>query len=300
MPIELKNISYTYKTNGTAGIPALHDISIKIGDGEFVGIMGRTGCGKTTLIQLMAGLLEPSSGVASLDGQDINNRQYDRKALRGCVSLVFQFPEYQIFETTVEKDVAFGLKHSGLKHADVKERVKWALETMGFSFDAVRSQPPLSLSGGEKRRVAIAGALVTKPRFLIFDEPIAGLDPLGRQSFLETVSSLNRGGAAVIMVSHNADALAEYAKRIILLDGGRLAADGPANEIFTDRGMLEALHLSTSAPGAIACMLTNRGIGMPQNITKYSELLGEIKKLYSAAGNANMQGRNNNNGGKTH
>ena len=187
MPIVLENVSYSYQSYDKSSVPSINDVSLAINDGEFVGILGHTGCGKTTLIQLMAGLLTPSSGKVLFDGKDINAKDYDRAELRKNLSIMFQFPEYQLFESTVEKDLAFGLKYSGLLQEEVKERVKWALETVGFSFEKMYSLPPLSLSGGEKRRIAIAGALVTRPRFLIFDEPIAGLDPMGCQSFLSAV-----------------------------------------------------------------------------------------------------------------
>ena len=194
MWIEVKNLSCSYGSGTASAQEALKDVSFKIEDGEFVGIMGHTGCGKSTLIQLIAGLLTPDRGQVLIDGEDINAPGYDRLALRGKVGIVFQYPEYQLFETTVEKDVAFVLKHSGLGKDERERRVKGALEAMGFSWEAVRKKSPLSLSGGEKRRVAIAGVLAAQPRILIFDEPIAGLDPFGRTAFLELSAKLNRRG----------------------------------------------------------------------------------------------------------
>lgn len=278
MPIELAHITFSYQSNAGTVISALHDVSLRVNDGDFVGIMGHTGCGKTTLVQLISGLLTPTSGKILLNGKDINARAYDRSELRKNIGLVFQYPEYQLFETTVEKDVAFGLKHSGLDKNEVASRVKWALQTMEFSFEDIRSQSPLSLSGGEKRRVAIAGVLVTKPRVLIFDEPIAGLDPLSRLSFLKTVSRLNREeGIAIIIISHNTDALAEYAKRILVLDNGRLIADGAVKEIFSNAEWLESLHLSSSTPRIIGKMLSNCGLMIPDAAITYSELLSALK-----------------------
>ena len=147
---------------------------------------------------------------------------------------MFQYPECQLFETTVEKDVAFGLKHSGLSAAEKQARVRWALETVGFSFEKVHDQPPMGLSGGEKRRVAIAGVLATKPEYLILDEPIAGLDPLGREAFLQLITELNRGGMTILMVSHNADCLGAYARRLLVLEDGQLVRDGTPEEIYAD------------------------------------------------------------------
>ena len=207
MPITVTNLTCVYGAGTPFETTALRDVSVTVENGSFVGILGRTGCGKSTLIQIMAGLLTPTAGTVMLDGQDIHARRYDRSILRRKVGIVFQYPECQLFETTVEKDVAFGLKHSGLSAAEKQARVRWALETVGFSFEKVHDQPPMGLSGGEKRRVAIAGVLATKPEYLILDEPIAGLDPLGREAFLQLITELNRGGMTILMVSHNADCL---------------------------------------------------------------------------------------------
>lgn len=207
MPITVTNLTCVYGAGTPFETTALRDVSVTVENGSFVGILGRTGCGKSTLIQIMAGLLTPTAGTVMLDGQDIHARRYDRSILRRKVGIVFQYPECQLFETTVEKDVAFGLKHSGLSAAEKQTRVRWALETVGFSFEKVHDQPPMGLSGGEKRRVAIAGVLATKPEYLILDEPIAGLDPLGREAFLQLITELNRGGMTILMVSHNAECL---------------------------------------------------------------------------------------------
>jgi len=277
MPIALEKASFFYKSYDGGDIPALLEVSLEIEDGEFVGVMGRTGCGKTTLIQLMAGLLPPSSGRVRLDGRDINEKGYDRAELRRQVSLVFQFPEYQLFASTVEKDVAFGLKHSGLTKNEVRERVEWALRTMDFSYEAIRRQSPLSLSGGEKRRVALAGALATRPRFLMFDEPVAGLDPTGRRSFFNTVSRLNGEGTTVIMVSHNVEALGENVKRLLVFDGGALALDGAAPEVFADIERLRALRLNAGAPRTIGDLLSRRGFPVPPSAVSYAGLLEALK-----------------------
>jgi len=280
MPIELRNVSYDYNLYLKKKVPALSDVSLSIKDGEFVGIMGHTGCGKSTLIQLMAGLLSPSKGTVTLDGEDINARNYNRSTLRKDVGIVFQYPEYQLFEMTVEKDVAFGLKHSGLSEAEIVSHVKDALEVMEFSFDEIRRKSPLSLSGGEKRRVAIAGVLATHPKILIFDEPVAGLDPMRRQSFLRTVSKLNAAGTAIVMVSHNADALAEYAKRIIVLNEGNVISDGSVKEVFADSNKLTNHKIEVSTPRTIARMLSEKNVKIPDNTVSYSELLDAVKKHF--------------------
>ena len=201
MQMEVRKLTVGY---GAAWV--LDQVSLQIGAGEFVGIVGCTGCGKTTLLKAMAGLLEV---------QNIFSRRFDRAVLRRKVGMVFQYPEYQLFAQTVEKDVGFGLKYSRLSREEKQERVRWALEQMGFSYEEIKDQSPLSLSGGEKRRVAIAGVLATKPELLMLDEPLAGLDPMAREKFLEFLEGLTGQGVSVVMVSHNLDALAQHAARII-------------------------------------------------------------------------------------
>lgn len=284
MSIILKQVSYTYVRSRLQRVSALENISLTIGDGEFVGIMGHTGCGKTTLIQLIAGLLTPDAGQVLLDGKDINSPGYDRRVLREKVGVVFQHPEYQLFETTVEKDIAFGLKYSGLSKAEKKERVKDALELMGFAYEGICNESPLALSGGEKRRVAIAGVLVTQPKILIFDEPVAGLDPGSRAYFLRFVAELNQKGVTVLMVSHHADSLCEYAGRILVLHQGRVALDGTPKEVFLDTALTRQLSIDTSQSRRIADMLIQRGFPLSGNITTYGELTGELKSLLKGGG----------------
>lgn len=273
MSIELNHISCSYPGGAQESVTVFDDFSLHIADGEFIGIMGHTGCGKTTLLQLMAGLVAPSGGEVLINGEDINKAGYDRSVLRRNVGIVFQYPEYQLFETTVEKDVAFGLKHSGLSRAEVRERVIWALTLMGFSYENIRTRSPLTLSGGEKRRVAIAGVLAVKPDILMFDEPIAGLDPQNRTAFLELAAQLNKQGTTVIIVSHNADALAESVSRLIVMDRGRTVMDGTPKSVFADPVRMQELHLGVSTPRAIADMLAERGVLISPDIIRYEELL---------------------------
>lgn len=274
--IELKNVSYSYRSNTGVRILALHHINLEIESGEFVGIMGRTGSGKTTLIQLLAGLSRPDTGQVLLNGQDINAGNYNRRILRNSVGVVFQYPEYQLFETTVEKDVAFGLKNSGIPAEEIRERVKWALEIMELSYDDIRFQSPQALSGGEKRRVAIACALAAKPGILIFDEPIAGLDPFMRQSFLQTITRLNQAGTTIILISHNADALAEHTKRVIILAEGNLMADGETVSIFSDMEYLQSLHLQAGTSRTLGHMLSGSGVPIPKEAVSYDQLCSAL------------------------
>ena len=288
MKNEEKNVSCRYGERTPLEVEALREISFRVEDGEFVGIMGHTGCGKSTLIHLMAGLLIPGEGRILIDGKDINEPGYDREELRRTLGIVFQYPESQLFETTVEKDVAFALKHLDLSKAEKAERVRWALEAVGFRADSRSGPPeiagksPLALSGGEKRRVAIAGVLAAGPRILIFDEPLAGLDPSGRLEFLELAARLHSQGTTILMVSHDADALCGYADRILVLDRGRLCAEGSPEEIFRDPGRAEALHIGAGEVRRIAQVLYEKGRLQNPEITKYKVLLDEIKRMIKA------------------
>ncbi len=280
MSIVLKQVSYTYETYPAQKTEALQRISLTIEDGAFVGIMGHTGCGKSTLMQLMAGLLKPGEGAVYIDGKDINEPSYDRRLLRETVGVVFQHPEYQLFETTVKKDVAFGLKYSGLSKAEKRERVKEALELVGLDVERIGAESPLSLSGGEKRRVAIAGVLVTRPRILILDEPMAGLDAGSREQFLRLAAQFNRRGVTILMVSHNADSLCQYAHRILVLEQGRLVLDGTPREVFQDTALTARLGIGTSQSREMAELLIKRDIPLSGYIVKYEELLEELERVF--------------------
>ncbi|NLW55218.1 MAG: energy-coupling factor transporter ATPase [Firmicutes bacterium] len=278
MSIKIENLSYSYRQHAGEKVDALKNVSCFIAAGDFVGIMGHTGCGKTTLIQLMAGLRSPISGRIYINGEDINAKSYDRNSLRQTVGVMFQDPEYQLFATTVEKDVAFGLKYSGLSPQEVTARVQWALATMGFDFEKVRFQSPLALSGGEKRRVAIAGVIATKPQILIFDEPIAGLDPYGRENFLQFVSQMNKAGTTIIMVSHNMEALAEYTKHLLVLDKGRLIDSGPTREVFARLKQRKNGSLGQTEAQRIATLLAEKDLVLSSAVVTYDDLLSALKQ----------------------
>lgn len=280
MPITLNSVSFSYAENTAAQAAAINGISLNIEDGEFVGIMGRTGCGKSTLIQLMAGLLVPDKGQVLLDGEDINSRRYDRSKLRRRVGLVFQYPEYQLFETTVARDVAFGLRSFSWSADKVEQAVCSALELVGLDYDKIKDKSPLGFSGGEKRRIAIAGVLAADPGILILDEPIAGLDPLGREAFLKMTEELNSKGKTIIMISHNADALAEYAQRIIVLDEGRLLRDGTTEKVFSDYDALSKNRIGVPQVKYVSKLLSDRGIDIPENTIQYKQLLTALEKIF--------------------
>ncbi|MDD3242476.1 MAG: ATP-binding cassette domain-containing protein [Eubacteriales bacterium] len=285
MPFCLEEVSFTYAAGTPLAVQALRGVSLRMEAGEVLGVMGHTGCGKSTLIQLLAGLLVPTHGRVLLDGQDINAPGCDRAALRARVGLVFQYPECQLFEITVAKDVTFGLKHSGLSPAQKEERVRAALETVGFSYERMGAQSPLALSGGEKRRVAIAGVLAARPEILIFDEPIAGLDPMGRERFLALVRRLNAQGTSIVLVSHNADALAQCADRLLVLKDGCVALEGTAEQVFADVEAARRLQVDVSTPRALGQMLTQRGVAVPAGAVTYEGLLSVLKERFCAGGN---------------
>lgn len=279
MPLSVKKLNYFYMTGTPFEVQALKDVSLDVSDGEFVGIIGHTGCGKSTLIQLMAGLLKPASGTVLVNDRDINASGYDRKLLRRTLGVVFQYPEYQLFEETVGKDVAFGPLKAGMTEAEAEKNVDTALELVGFEPAKIKPLSPFDLSGGQKRKVAIAGVLAMDPQILILDEPIAGLDPLGREQFMQLVKKLNDCGVTIIMISHNMDGLADYASRIIAMDHGELYADGTPKEVFADLDKLKKVGLGASEAREAAAMLKERGWDIPSDIIKKDELVAAILKL---------------------
>lgn len=277
MPIQLKNINFSYSLNLKNGEFILNDLSLEIEDGEFVAVMGRTGSGKTTFLQLIAGLISPSTGQILIDGEDIHAKKYDKSALREKVGIVFQYPEYQLFESTVKKDVIFGLKHRGLSAEEKDEKAKAALELMGFDYEGIKDKSPLSLSGGEKRRVAVAGVIAAEPKILLLDEPIAGLDPVSREEFLDMIKKLNGRGVTVIMVSHNSDAVCEVAKRVLVFNGGKIICDGDAADVFFHIDNTIGAHVELSSCAKVCKLLSNRDVFLNKSTVQYGELLNEVK-----------------------
>jgi len=276
MPIEVRNISFSYMPGTPFEVKAINDVSLGIEDGEFVGIIGHTGCGKSTLIQQMAGLIKPDSGKVLLNDEDINGDGYDRKILRKNVGVVFQYPEYQLFEETVGKDVAFGPTKAGMTETEIEKNVDTALTLVGFDPGDIKDASPFDLSGGQKRKVAIAGVLATDPKFLILDEPIAGLDPLARESFMGLIKKLNESSVTIIMISHNMDGLCDYASRIVAMDKGVVVADGTPKEVFADIENLMSIGLGASEARKTAYMLKQRGWDIPDDIIRVDELVDYI------------------------
>ena len=244
MPITADHLTYVYGGNKNLKTTAVDDISVSIDDGQFIGLIGHTGSGKTTFLQLLSGLIKPESGTVLIDGEDIFAKNFDLHSIRSKVGIVFQYPEHQLFEETVFTDVCFGPKNLGLPKEEIESRATEALRLVGLD-EGIYSQSPFELSGGQKRRVAIAGVISMKPKFLILDEPTAGLDPAGRKEILGLVSKLCREqNMTIILVSHSMDDVAEYADRILVINDGKLAIDAPPREVFNHKDELESYGLS--------------------------------------------------------
>ncbi len=235
MSIKAEELTYVYMKDTPFESTAIKDVGFEIKDGEFVAIIGHTGSGKSTLIQLLNGLLKPTSGKVYVDGVEVGSSKKELKEVRGKVGIVFQYPEYQLFEETVEKDVAFGPKNQGEKAEVIAERVKNALEDMGLCYEEVKDMSPFELSGGQKRRVAIAGVLAMDPQIVIFDEPTAGLDPRGREMLFDSIEKLKNKGKTIILVSHSMDDVARLADRILVMYNGSLVMSGTPREVFSEK-----------------------------------------------------------------
>lgn len=261
MALLLDHVTYEYGSGTNLTVRALDDVSLSLPDGQFIGLIGQTGSGKSTLVQHLNGLLVPTSGHIYYNGEDIHDRDFSRKMLRGKVGLVFQYPEHQLFETDVFADVCFGPKNLGLDRKETELRAYEALKQVGLPDDCFY-QSPFDLSGGQKRRAAIAGVLAMKPEVLILDEPTAGLDPKGRDEILDLVSSIRRErGITVILVSHSMDDVAEYVERILVMDKGGIRYDGEPKAVFAHKEELEAMGLSV--PQVTDVMYALRAAGWP-------------------------------------
>ena len=281
MSIILDHVNYIYDEDTAMAHAALTDVNIKIDAGEFIGLIGHTGSGKSTLIQHMNGLVKPTSGTVYFDGKDISDPEFDRKALRAKVGLVFQYPEHQLFETDCFKDVCFGPKNLGLSQKEVELRAYEALKQVGFDDDYFY-QSPFDLSGGQKRRVAIAGVLAMKPEILILDEPTAGLDPKGREDILNLVKKLHdEVGITIILVSHSMDDVADYVDRIIVMNKGKVAFDDVPKEVFRYRQELEAIGLAAPQVTYVMQELKASGFDVDIDVTTLDEAKNEILRAFS-------------------
>ncbi len=271
MSIKLDHVTYVYSGGTAFERKALDDICLEIPDGQFVGMIGHTGSGKSTLIQHLNGLLQATSGTIYVDGEDIYREGYDRKALRGRVGLVFQYPEHQLFETDVFTDVCFGPKNQGLSDEEIKERAVSALAMVGMD-ESFYKKSPFELSGGQKRRAAIAGILAMHPRVLILDEPTAGLDPKGRDEILNQVARLHREQKiTVILVSHSMEDVANYVDRIIVMNKGRVLYDDVPASVFAHYRELEEVGLAAPQVTYVTRTLEEMGWDIHTAVTTVEE-----------------------------
>lgn len=277
MSITVTNLSYTYAERTPLAVEALSGIDLTVGDGEFLGLIGHTGSGKSTLIQHLNGLLKPPPGRVVVDGIDLGAKHTNLRAIRQKVGLVFQYPEHQVFEETVFDDIAFGPRNLHQSQLDVEDRVEEAMTLVGLDFAVYKDRSPLELSGGQLRRVAIAGVLAMKPRTLILDEPTAGLDPRGRDDILGRIAALRRDlGLTVILVSHHLEELAPLVDRLVVLDRGRVLLSGTPREVFRQEDLLRSVGLDVPEMVRLVHKLRAQGIpleGEPLTVEEAWELL---------------------------
>ena len=285
MSIVIEHLNYVYMQGGPYETQALDDVSLTIHDGEFVGLIGHTGSGKSTLVQHLNGLILPTSGQITVDGMDLADKNTDKRAIRRRVGLVFQYPENQLFEETVAKDIAFGPKNLGLDEAEIDRRVRTAMRRVALDYDKLSQRSVFELSGGQMRRVAIAGVLAMEPQTLVLDEPCAGLDPKGREEILGLISDLHReSGATIVMVSHSMDDVAALAERVIVMNHGKVAMDGAPREIFSRGEELRAIGLDVPQAVELAQKLREKGFDVPEGIYKIEEVRAAVEAIVGKGG----------------
>ena len=285
MSIVIEHLNYVYMQGGPYETRALDDVSLTIHDGEFIGLIGHTGSGKSTLVQHLNGLILPTSGKITVDGMDLAEKGTDRRAIRRRVGLVFQYPENQLFEETVAKDIAFGPKNLGLGEEEIDRRVRTAMRRVALDYDKLAQRSVFELSGGQMRRVAIAGVLAMEPQTLVLDEPCAGLDPRGREEILGLISDLHReSGATIVMVSHSMDDVAALAERVIVMNHGKVAMDGTPREIFSRGEEQRAIGLDVPQAVELAQKLREKGFDVPEGIYKIEEVRAAVEAIVGKGG----------------
>ena len=275
MPVEIKKLTHVYMPGTPFEARALNEVSLNIRDGEFIGIIGHTGGGKSTLLSHFNGLERSQPGVVFVNGVDLGEKDTDMIAVRRVVGLVFQYPEYQLFEETVAKDIAFGPRNLGLDEAEIERRVARAIELVGLDASAAEKSP-FELSGGQKRRVAIAGVLAMQPSILVLDEPAAGLDPAGRRDMLELVKSIHASGVTVVMVSHSMDDVGRLCDRLYVLNKGEIAFSGTPAEVFVHDQRLHEIGLDVPECAKLARKLREAGYDMPEGIYRMEDVRDAI------------------------
>ena len=277
--IRTEGLTHVYSAGTPFEQTAIEDVSLTIPAGQLAAVIGHTGSGKSTFIQHLDALLQPTSGRVLLDGEDINRDKYARRDVKWKVGLVFQYPEYQLFEETVYRDIAFGPRNMKLSESEIDERVREAARFTGVD-EALFERSPLELSGGQKRRIAIAGVIAMRPEVLILDEPTAGLDPAGCAQLLGNIRRYREeSGSTVLLVSHSMDEVAQLAERIIVFDRGHVALDGTPAEVFAQAGRLTEIGLNVPRAAEIAAALRRRGLAVPEGVFTHEQLLKALLRL---------------------
>lgn len=283
MPIVVEKLSYTYMQNTANAYTALKDVSFTVGDNEFVGLIGHTGSGKSTLIQQLNGLMHPTSGSVTVDGYDMNDKKQRAKG-RALIGMAFQYPDYQLFDSTVLADVSFGPRNLKLSEDEVYHRAVEAIQLVGLDPSEMAEKSPFELSGGQKRRAALAGIIAMRPKYLVLDEPMAGLDPGGRRDVLELIAKLRRElGCSVIMVSHSMDDIAKSAERIIVLNNGSVKQIGTPEQVFAHANELSEIGLDVPKPMQLAALLKKKGVAVPDGIYTEESFIGWLEEAVKNA-----------------
>lgn len=279
MSIIVKDLHYTYQEGSPYETSALKGINFQIDEGDFVGIIGHTGSGKSTLAQLLNGLLLPAGGSVQIDDLITSDKKTKMRDVRRKVGLVFQYPEHQLFEESVEKDVGFGPANLGFSQKEIKRIVRRSIEAVQLDYKEIKDKSPFNLSGGQKRRVAIAGIIAMKPKYLILDEPTAGLDPLGREEILAQIKKLHKDlGITVILVSHSMEDVARFANKLIVMHDGQIEMIGRPEEIFKERERLIEIGLAVPLVTELFYQLSQRGLKVNKDIYTLKEAIAELKE----------------------
>ena len=287
MIIDIKELNYIYNPNTPFEKKALDNINIQINEGDFIGLIGHTGSGKSTFVQHLNGLMKPTSGTIVIDEVDITQKGASLRPVRQKVGLVFQYPEHQLFEETVYKDIAFGPKNLGLKDEEVDERVKHAMDIVGLDYELLKDRSAFEWSGGQKRRVAIAGVIAMKPKVLVLDEPTAGLDPYGRDEILDEIKKLYlKEGITIILVSHSMEDVARLVNRILVMDKGKVVMDGTTRDIFKKADELEKIGLGIPQITKFMRTFKENGNRVNDDILTVEEAKEEILKYLRRNNNA--------------
>ncbi len=280
MSIKIENLVHVYMPKSPFEKVALDNVNIEINDNEFVALIGHTGSGKSTLIQHMNGLLKPTSGRIIVDGEDITKEGFKLTDIRKKVGLVFQYPEYQLFEETIEKDIEYGPRNLGLEQEEITRRVKNAMKMVGLDYDIYRNKSPFDLSGGQKRRVAIAGVIAMEPKILILDEPTAGLDPKGRDDILEQIKKLHTEyKMTIILVSHSMEDVGRLAQRIIVMNNGNVALEGTPAQVFKEIDTLENIGLAVPQVTYLMRALKEKGFNVSDEVYTINQGKEELVRI---------------------